>query len=368
MLAVSLLMPAGCGRSAQPVWTGVPEDGVVRIAMVGDGAFCRLGGTMEAFELAAADAKAQTGLELQLSVFDDEADYNKAIARVREIADDPTIAAVIVKQELDYIDAAADMLDQAQKPFFITNGCYEHTIDAGYEYMLVDCISAAQVGTVMSRHILDRGYRRVAFCHSPTEYEEDELKGMYAALAGSDATLVDACVSLNSPEELRVALRRWEALGVDVVCVNDYTRPNSELVRMLRQEGSALPVLSDYDMDTDDELARNGAFLDGTSIVPLYGLAATAQKPDVLERFSQRYGMEMSEHAVQTYDLVTMLAQQLARRPARPDQLVAALREGRHAGIYGDISFDARGVLDSSGTDPLVFQDGRFRPQAEEEG
>ncbi len=336
--------------------------------MVGDGAFCGLAGTPEAFELAAADAKAQTGLELQLSVFDDEADYNKAIARVREIADDPTIAAVIVKQELDYIDAAADSLDQAQKPFFITNGCYEHTIDAGYEYMLVDCISAAQAGSVMSRHILAHGYQRVAFCHSRTEYEEDELKGMYAALANSGATMVDACVGPYSPEELRVALRRWEALGVDVVCVSDYTCPNSELVRMLRQEGSALPVLSDYGMDTDDDLARNGAFLDGTSIVPLYGIAAAAQKPDVLERFSQRYGMEMSEHAVQTYDLVTMLAQQLAQRPTRPGQLVSGLREGRHEGIYGDIFFDARGVLDPGGTYTLVFQDGRFRPQAEGEG
>lgn len=361
--AALALCCSGCeGGEITERWAPV-RDGTITIAMVGDGEFCELAGTQEAVQLAAEDFYAEAGLHVEMRLYDDEADYRKALSLANEIAEDPNISAVIVKQELEYIDTVAEIYEEAEKPFIITNGCYNHTIEHGYDYMLVDFIHAEYAGNIIGSYILEQGYQRVAFCHSDTEYEEDELKGMAAALVGSDAALVDTVIGPYTQEDFNIAYARWEALGVDVICVSDYYSLNSDVVRMLREKGSSIPVISDYVMDTDENLEANGEYLDGTVIVPLYAMSVTtANDNDVPARFFDTYGMEMSEHAVQTYDLVMMLARQLAAEPADSAALMDGMKspEG-HAGIYGTIRFDKNGVLSLDKVSLLTFQDGVFQ-------
>ncbi len=368
VLAVILLLLflAGCGGS-EAVWSPLTGEGHIRIAVLGDDDFYLEGGTTEAMELAAEDFRQETGVPIDLVYCDDDADYHKAIAWAKSLAAHPEITAVISKQEIDFIDTVADMLEDAKKPYVVLSGCYNHTIEHGYDYLLADFIHARAAGKIMGRYVTSRGFRRAAFCHSDTEYEEDELKGFQDQVSGTDTVLADTVVGPFTQQEFNVAYARWVALGIDVVCVSNYYVMNSDLVRMLRQEGSDIQVVSDYVMETTEDIEKNGAYMDGTVIVPLY-IVGQGADDGTQARFQEKYGMEMLEVAIQAYDIVQMLGRAAISEPQTPEDLMAALKSKTgYRGISGTIRFDQSGALLSSESRVLRFSNGGFRPLGGEE-
>ncbi|MGN0630451.1 MAG: ABC transporter substrate-binding protein [Ruminococcus sp.] len=360
MLAVC----TGCNEAIE-VWKPIGSGNTIQIAVVGDDEFYTDGGTVEAMELASSDFYNQTGIEVKVRYYDDDADYHKAIAYANEIALDNDIAAVIIKEEIDFVDTVADIYEAAQKPFIITNGCYNHTIEKDYKYLLVDFINAKSAGSIMGQYVIDNRFQRAVFCHSDTEYEEDELKGFQSKIEDSSVVLTDIVVGPYTQEEFDIAYSRWQALGVDVICVSNYYSLNSDLVRMLRQKGSDIQVVSDYVMDTDYDIERNGKYLDGTVIVPLYLTGESADSAEVKSRFCETYGFEMLERAVQSYDLIYMLSTALNSGISDSSSLMEALKsEEGYEGLHGTVTYDSGGALIPSGDDILTYSDGGFRSKS----
>lgn len=363
-IAAVMAVYTGCNEAIE-AWKPIGSGSTIQIAVVGNDEFYTNGGTVEAIQLASNDFYERTGITVDVLYYDDDADYHKAIAYANKIATDSNIAAVIIKEEIDFVDTVADIYEEAQKPFIITNGCYNHTIEKGYEYLLVDFINAKSAGIIMGQYVKNNGFQRAAFCHSDTEYEEDELKGFQAEIEGSSVTLADTVVGPYTQEEFDIAYSRWQTLGVDVVCVSNYYNLNSDLVRMLRQKDSDIQVVSDYVMDTDDDIQLNGKYLDGTVIVPLYILSDSDEKPDAAKRFYDTYGFEMTERAVQSYDLIDMLCTALNSGVSDSSGLMSVLKsEEGYEGIYGKVMFDENGALIPSGNDVQVFSDGGFRKKS----
>jgi ABC-type branched-subunit amino acid transport system substrate-binding protein len=134
---------------------------------------------------------------------------------------------------------------------------------------------------------------------------------------------------------------------------------NSDLVRMLREKGSDIQVVSDYVMDTEDNISANGSYLDGTVIAPLYIAGSTDS--GVEERFSSEYGMDMQENAAQSYDLIMMLGENLNSGITNASELMERLKSADgYDGIRGKVTFDSNGALIPSGDDILVFGNGGF--------
>lgn len=350
----------GC-KDTEMVWKPM-TDNVIKIAVTGDDVFYNDSQTLEGMELAAADFLSATGIDLEIVAFDDDADYHKAISYANKIAADSSIAAVIVKQEIDFVDIIADIYEKAEKPFIITNGCYNHTIENKYEYLIADFINAKTAGSIMAQYITDNNFKKVAFCHSDTEYEKDELKGMQSQLSDSSVVLADTVIGPFTQEEFDIAYARWCSLGIDAVCVSNYFCYNSDLVRMLREKGSDIQVISDYVMDTEDDIDKNGEYLDGTVIVPLYITGKTDEGNIISERFKEKYGKDMLEKAVQSYDLIKILGNAFSSDAEAPGDIMAQIKtEKGHDGVYGKVLYDENGALVPTGYDTLVFYDGAFR-------
>lgn len=353
------MLPA-CGGTGGQTQT-VRQENRIKIAIIGDEEYIADNGAMEAMEMAAGDFYDRTGMKIETEIFNDNSDYNEGIECAKKIAAEGDIAAVLVKQELDYIDATAEIFEEAGIPFILTNGCYENTIDQSYRYMLVDCINAKAAGEIMGNYVMEHGGRRVAFCHSDTIYEEDELKGFQAKIEGSTAVLADTLIGPYTQDEFNQAYVRWTDLGIDMVCISNYDILNSDLVRMLREKGSDIQVVGDYVMDTDEDIQANGSCMDGTAIVAMYINDKKPNDKAITERFEQTYQMEMSEKAIQSYDITCLLGEKLASGIKDGGELIDALRnEEGYQGISGILRFDERGCLIPNGNEVLIFQNGSF--------
>ena len=357
----------GCGEAVQ-TWLPVSGNRIV-IAVAGDDEFYNENGVPEALELAAADFQSSTGTTVEFRYFDDDADYHKAITMAQEIASDHTISAVLSKQETDFADTLIDIYEKAEKPFILMSGCYDHTIEKGYNYLLNDSICASDAGKIMGSYVVKNGFKRAVFCHSDTEYEEDELKGFQSIISDSDTVLAGTVVGPYTQEDFDIAYAEWQLLNVDAVCVSNYYILNSDLVRMLRQKGSDIQVISDYIMDTEEDIGANADYLDGTVIVPLYMLSdSDTHNSDTAKRYEEKYGFEMNELAVQAYDLVKMTAETLNSGVSTANDFMNAVKspEG-YEGLCGTVKFDKNGSLIPENDGVLIFRDGMFRPVSEVE-
>lgn len=359
-IGVGLFFLTAC-KEERENWKPIGDDNTIKIAIIGDDEYIEDNGSMEAMELASDHFYKQTGIKIETVIYDDDADYNKGIVCAKEIATDENIAAVLVKQELDYIDATAEIFEEAYKPFVLTNGCYEHTINQEHKYMLVDCINAKSAGVIMGDWVIDHGYSRVAFCHSDTEYEEDELKGFHTQIANSSVRLVDTVVGPYTQEEFDVAYSRWDMLGVDVVCISNYDILNSDIVRMLRKKGSDICVVGDYVMDTDEDISANGEYLDGTAIVGMYINDYEQVDTEITDAFYEKYDLHMSEKAIQSYDIIRMIGEGLNSGISSPLELIDYMkREEGYEGVSGTLVFNEKGCLIPNGNEMLIFENGAF--------
>ncbi len=351
-----LFLLTSCGITEKQEKSANSEN-IIKIAVIGDAEYIDTN-DIKAMNLAADDFFSKNNIKIETVTFDDSSDYNKAVECADEIANDSSISAVIVKQELDYIDASAEIFNNAKKPFIITNGCYEHTIKNGYDYMLVDCICAESAGKIMADWVIKNNYKNIAFCHSDTEFEEDELKGFQTEINNTDSRLADTVVGPYTQEEFDMAYSRWQTLGIDAVCISNYDILNSDVVRMLREKNSDIKVISDYVMDTEEDIEKNGKYLDGTAIVAMYISDFNKNDKKITERYFEKYGTEMSESAIQSYDIVNMVGEALMSENLSFMEYMK--KKDGYKGISGRIAFDERGCLIPNENEVLIFKEGKF--------
>lgn len=355
-IALSMFYFTGCNETVN-VWKPI-ADNTIKIAVVGDDEYIEEDDFMKAAEMAADDFFDKTGIKIEIVIYDDDAEYNLAISRAKEIASDNSISAVLIKQELDFIDSTAEIFNNAEKPFVLIDGCYKETIEKKYEYMVVDCINAEIAGKLMAEYVEKMNYKNIAFCHSNTKYEEDELKGFQNNLS-NNVKLVDTLVGPYCQEDFDIAYQKWVCLDVDAVCVSNYDILNSDVVRMIREKGSNINVISDYVMDSGEDINSNGMYMDGTAIVGRY--IKGQQNSEISSAFKMKYGIDMNESSIQAYDIITLIANELESGISESNELVNNIKSGKeYESVYGTFRFDNSGCLVPNGNEILVFKNGMF--------
>lgn len=89
---LSLCVFSGCNEAVE-TWKPIGSNNTITIAVVGDDTFYMDGGTVEAMELASKDFQTASGVDLNVSFFDD-ADYHKAISYANEILSQSSFATI----------------------------------------------------------------------------------------------------------------------------------------------------------------------------------------------------------------------------------------------------------------------------------
>ena len=322
----TVLFLCGCSRGEN----NLPAEDTMRIALIGEASFLESGGSMDGMNLAVKEFEKEHGSRIEIEVYDDKSNYNEGVTLAEKIAGDPGISVTISKQELDILDAVAGIFEEKEKPLIITNGCYDRTADQGYQYVLMDFINAETAGKKMGEYAISKNYKTVAYCHSDTEYEKDELKGVESALKESGVSIADVRVGPYSREEFEEAYEEWEMLGVEAVYVSIYyLNYGSDIVRMLREKGSDIQVISDYAMDNDVDIERNGKYLEGTVIAPLYAYKENDAFKECDSNFYRQYGYHMTSQSLQSYELIRMIGECFLKKAGNLRRVYPGNEKGR---------------------------------------
>jgi ABC-type branched-subunit amino acid transport system substrate-binding protein len=354
----------GC-KEAKAVWSPFASDQDINIAILGEDKYYDSDkGFRKGIDMAVADIKANTGININVKFYDDDGDYEKGVKNTQSVAADESITFVLTLQDFEVIDSAAQICNNAEKPLIVLQGCYDATSEKGYDYLITDCISAKQTGAFLGEYAVRQGIADLAACHTDTRFEKDEIKGMQAYLKQTDISrLVDIQLGPFTSDDFNRAYEIWDALGVDAIMLNFYEDSlYGDVIKQLCQKNPDMIMLADYGINDEKLIKDYQAYMDNIVMVPLYPYSQSEELNKFCTRFDEKYGFTATDGAVQIYDLLNMIStfSSDSAFESSLDFMKKMKSESGYEGVSGIIRFDDKGMLIINKAQYMLFSNGEF--------
>jgi branched-chain amino acid transport system substrate-binding protein len=253
-------------------------------------------------------------------------------------------AAVIGERASSLSLVLAPLLQEAGVPMLSPNSSHADVTLAG-DYIFRLCFIDRDQGQAMAQFAIGHlKLRRAAILVNVSQKHSEELarhfEKRFIALGGTVALRGEYLQEATSFSEL---LERVKAAGVDVLFVPGYSKDAGLLIRQARQMGVE-GVFLGGDAWGNKVPSYAGRASDGSYRTANWhrGVARPASQ-DFVRRFEQRYGFELSEGQVLTYDAVFVAADAIRRANSTEGRKVrdalAATKNGLDL-VAGAVRFD----------------------------
>ncbi|MBI2943397.1 MAG: ABC transporter substrate-binding protein [Candidatus Wallbacteria bacterium] len=203
-------------------------------------------------------------------------------------------------------------------------------------------------GRALAVHMFaDKGYRRVVLLNQQSKYGRMgilEIRSLARRL-GREVLLQMAFAGGQS--DFTPLARKVARLAPDAVVVWGLYREAAGLVKALRKEGLATPVLGGDGLVAPGFIELAGAAAEGTVVT--YPFDSERDDPlcrDFLKAFRERYGREADSFSAHAYDAARIVIESIRKsgtNRARIRDAMAATRD--FPGVTGSITFDGTGNL-----------------------
>lgn len=209
------------------------------------------------------------------------------------------------------------------------------------------------------------GARKLAILHNNTVYSKglaDHTRAANDALGlGMQVVFFDAIA--RGGRDYRPALTEVRASGADTLYFTGYAAEAGLVVRQAKELNLPVRLIGGDATNEPVVITTAGPSAEGFAVT-------TAPLPEFLpgafafiNAFTERFGAPPGPFSVYEYDAVKVLAGAITRAASiDPDEVMATLRETRHGGITGEISFDAKGDRQTIFYLTAIVRDGRFTP------
>lgn len=256
----------------------------------------------------------QTSSELQLVYYDDHGDYENGLSMASQIAQDDQVVAVFSFQDFEVVDAEAECLEEAKKPLFAVQGCYEKTLERGYDYVFSNYMSSKDMGIAMAKYCGEKGYKRVVCSHTDTVFENDEIKGFCAQAAEEGVEIVDMKAGPNNRNELEVSYERWKQLGVDAIYICRYVENVEQkewifqMIQYIKERDPNFLIMGDYSLNGAKYLEVYGQYMTNAAYPNPYPIVEGDKAKEFEKKYLEKYSADtLSDGSYQGYDMCKMV-------------------------------------------------------------
>ena len=135
LLAVffSMMLFTGCGASS---WNPLKQGKEINIAFLGSNkVFEERQDFIAGVDLAIKE-QSEKGVTVNYKLFNDDDNYDTGVTNAKQIVNDENYTMAFTFQAFEIVDTIASLFDEAKKPLFIIDGCYDKTMRNGYNYVI----------------------------------------------------------------------------------------------------------------------------------------------------------------------------------------------------------------------------------------
>ncbi|WP_338494456.1 bifunctional serine/threonine-protein kinase/ABC transporter substrate-binding protein [Streptomyces sp. SJL17-4] len=320
------------------------------------------------------NARKDKPFTIELKVSDDRGDRNTALASARELTADPGVLVVL--------GPTSDDTGQAALPAFEESGLPLITVSAGYNLLTVRDTDSPQNSTVLRAipHHLYAGMhlawsvtllsaiRRPGVLQERTDdqYSWQLVRGSQFGFGQAGLTPHFRVVPARA-RDYRTILGEMIDAGMDAY-VHCGVRSTAVLAaRALNELRFTGPRFAGQHAFGAAFLKEAGADAEGWFFgAPVLDAVSRKEAAGFVAAYRKRFGAPPAYYTGESYDVVTMAVEQLARNakagrtPARKG-LWDALRKQKYTGVMGGYTFNEAGDLTNGGTFVHAVQNGAYK-------
>lgn len=346
LLAVffSMMLFTGCGASS---WNPLKQGKEINIAFLGSNkVFEERQDFIAGVDLAIKE-QSEKGVTVNYKLFNDDDNYDTGVTNAKQIVNDENYTMAFTFQAFEIVDTIASLFDEAKKPLFIIDGCYDKTMRNGYNYVMNLTVSAEDAGNAIGAYCVDHKYKWVAIAHSTTDYPIDFQEGFNDAVSGSGVTnVIDSLTGPNKASEFDEVWLRWQVLGVQAVVISlDDMDWAVELIKMIKEKDPNMIILGDQFFNDLSYMDKYGKYLEGLIMPSSYPVDSNTE----LQKFYDKYEpqvpyLDITSITAQGYDLTNMIVMKLENVNTSEGFVKEMLNENGYDGVT-DIKFKQNGSL-----------------------
>lgn len=346
-VVLSMVLFTGCGVST---WNPLKQGKEINIAFLGSNkSFEERQDFIAGVDLAIKE-QAEKGVNVKYKLFNDDDNYDTGVTNAKQIVSDETYTMAFTFQSFEIVDTISALFDEAKKPLFVIDGCYDKTMKSGYNYVMNMTVSAEDAGNALGKYAIDHKYKWVAVAHSNSDYSLDFQEGFYDAVSGSEVTnVVDLVNGPNKASEFDDVILRWQVLGVQAVVVSfDDMDWAVELVKMIKQKDPNMVILGDQYFNNLTYMDDYGQYLEGMVMPSSYPVDSNSELQKFYDKYeSQVQYLDITSITAQGYDLTNMIVKKLDNANTSEEFVKEMLNENGYDGVTG-IKFKQNGSLDKN--------------------
>ena len=291
--------------------------------------------------------QAEKGVTVKYKLFNDDDNYDTGVTNAKQIINDENYVMAFTFQEFEIVDTISALFDEAKKPLFVIDGCYDKTMKSGYNYVMNMTVSAEDAGNALGKYAIDHKYKWVAVAHSNSDYSIDLQEGFYDAVNGSGVTnVIDSVSGPNKASEFDDVILRWQVLGVQAVVISlDDMDWSFELIKLIKEKDPNIVILGDQYFDDLRYMDKYGQYLEGLVMPSSYPVDSNEELQKFYDKYeSQVEYLDITSVTAQGYDLTNMIVQKLENANTSEEFVNEMLNKDGYDGVT-DIKFKQNGSL-----------------------
>lgn len=313
------------------------------------------------------------GLAVEVANYDDRANVEHAVSDAKSIVADADILAVVGPLTSDVALEVAPIYRDAGLAMISPSSTHPDLTNRGMPNVFRVC-GRDDVQTDLAARFIQQSLRarKVYVVHDGTTYGRGNAESFRAAATRRELVLV-AFDGAETPEDTPKVAATIAAAAPDVLYFAGSSDIGGPLFMQARRAGVAATFVGSDGIDSSALLVGTGDAALGAYYTSVAGAVAVhPQARGFTYVYRKTFDRYPEPFAAQAYDAAAVVLEAIARAARQPGgvsraTVVAALRQTRHLGYSGPISFDERGdlrralylVMKVSARDPDEWDDNR---------
>jgi branched-chain amino acid transport system substrate-binding protein len=302
------------------------------------------------------------GCQIQLVVYDDEADPTKSVSLAQKVATEDNVMAVWATTNSSTALSDLPVFEQYKIPQ-LTNGTNVDITNQGSAYIF----RATPAGPAFENSLIDYlvktgGYTKYAIIADNTAYGKGESDYQIAALKASNLEALDVESYGADDKDFTGQLTKIIAANPEVLLLASSEVAGGLITKQARQLGFTGTIAGGVAMGSAKYLETAGDAANGVYFTAAYpGNDANAQTKAFAAAFKARWGQDPEFHNANTYDLTEVLLMAMENaHPMTPENVAAEMHKiCNYQGLQGNICVQDNGETLTKGL-VGVIKDGQL--------
>jgi branched-chain amino acid transport system substrate-binding protein len=352
LAALAVVLAAGCSAPGSDKGSSGDDSGPIKIAVADaqSGQLSSLGAwELKGAKLAVNEWNSKGGIngrQIQLGVFDTQADPTIGTNLARKIASEGYIAMIGTAESAVTV-AMAPILKQESIPN-ITSGQSPGLVAVGSDFLFLNGPTSTTYDETLAKHIVDgKGIKSIAMITNNGGYGKGEHDAFLKALSTRGIKPVADQVVTTDQKDFSAALTTIRQKNPKVVFLGAEEVESGLIVKQARDLGITAPFAGAAPQGTPVFLNTAGAKnVEGTVVSsPYLSNDVSAASKTFAAAYKAAYGEDAELHGAKAYDGTQIMLTALKNsNVATGAKLADAIRATKYQGLLGDFAFDKTGV------------------------